>query len=132
MAKKVILFLLKLGIAGGLFALVFYPQWFGLPADKFQRVSPGDMLEEIRQAGAPSLAFWLTAAVSIRIIGMLCGVLRWRILLRGQGLHIPFWYMVGSWFIGRTFGIFLPGTIGLDGYRLYDSALYTGEVIKCT
>ncbi|NUM55114.1 MAG: sulfatase-like hydrolase/transferase [Candidatus Hydrogenedentes bacterium] len=132
MAKKLVLFVVKASIAAGLFALLFFPDWFGLPADKFQRVTPGDMLAEVRDAGAPSLAFWLTAAVLVRVTGMLCGVLRWRILLRGQGLHIPFWYMVGSWFIGRTFGIFLPGTIGLDGYRLYDSALYTGEVIKCT
>lgn len=132
MAKKIVFFIIKLSIAGGLFALLFYPQLFGLPADKFQRVTPGDMLAEIKAAGAPSLAFWLIAAVLVRVTGMLCGVLRWRILLRGQGLHMPFWYMVGSWFIGRTFGIFLPGTIGLDGYRLYDSASYTGEVIKCT
>ena len=132
MAKKVVFFLVKIAVAGGLFALLFYPQLFGLPADKFQRVTPGDMLNEIRHAGAPSLAFWLIAGVLIRVVGMLCGVLRWRILLRGQGLDMPFWYMTGSWFIGRTFGMFLPGTIGLDGYRLYDSALYTGEVIKCT
>lgn len=132
MTKKAVLFVLKFAFAGALFALLFYPQWFGLPADKFQRVTPGDMLAELREAGAPSLLFWLTAAVLVRLTGMLCGVLRWRILLHGQGLHMPFWYMVGSWFIGRTFGIFLPGTIGLDGYRLYDSALYTGEVIKCT
>lgn len=132
MAKKLVLFVVKISIAAGLFALLFFPHWFGLPADKFQRVTPGDMLAEIREAGAPSLVFWLTAAVLVRVTGMLCGVLRWRILLHGQGLHMPFWYMVGSWFIGRTFGIFLPGTIGLDGYRLYDSALYTGEVIKCT
>jgi len=132
MAKKIILFVVKIAIAGGLLALLFYPQLFGLPADKFQRVTPGHMLEEIRQAGASSLIFWLVAAVLVRITGMLCGVLRWRILLRGQGLSMPFWYMVGSWFIGRTFGIFLPGTLGLDGYRLYDSSMYTGEVIKCT
>lgn len=132
MVKKVLLLCVKLGFAAGLFALLFYPQLFGLPADKFQRVSPGDMLEELRQAGASNLVFWLVAAVVVRVTGMLCGVLRWRILLRGQGLHMPFWYMVGSWFIGRTFGIFLPGTIGLDGYRLYDSSMYTGEVIKCT
>ncbi|GMU93687.1 MAG: hypothetical protein AMXMBFR4_27450 [Candidatus Hydrogenedentota bacterium] len=132
MFKKVVVSVFMLAITAGMFVLLFYPQAFGLSPELFQKVSPRDMLEELRQAGAPSLAFWLTAAVLVRLSGMLCGVLRWRVLLRGQGIHIPFWYMVGSWFIGRTFGIFLPGTLGLDGYRLYDSAMYTGEVIKCT
>ena len=34
--------------------------------------------------------------------------------------------------MGRAVGLFLPGTVGLDGYRLVESAAYTGEVIKCT
>ncbi|MBN2311972.1 MAG: flippase-like domain-containing protein, partial [Candidatus Hydrogenedentes bacterium] len=116
----------------GLFVLLFRPQTFGLPADYFGAITPGKLLAELRQVEAKHIAFWLLFATIVKLLGMLAGVLRWRLLLHGQGLRMPFWYMVQSWFIGRTIGIFLPGTIGLDGYRLYDSARYTGEVVKST
>ena len=130
--KKAVAFCIKLGVTVFLFFLLFRPELFGLRPDQFGGITPGDLLREVQEAHAGGLVFWLSFALLVKLTGMLCGVLRWRILLKGQGVHIPFWYMVGSWFVGRTIGIFLPGTIGLDGYRLYDSARYTGEVIKCT
>ncbi|MCP4645534.1 MAG: sulfatase-like hydrolase/transferase [bacterium] len=132
MQKKAIIFGIKLLITVGLFVLLFRPQTFGLRADLFGAITPGKLIDEIRQADARNVAFWLGFAAIVKLAGMLAGVLRWRLLLQGQGLKMPFWYMVQSWFIGRTIGIFLPGTLGLDGYRLYDSARYTGEVIKST
>jgi arylsulfatase A-like enzyme/uncharacterized membrane protein YbhN (UPF0104 family) len=98
----------------------------------YERMTLGTLLEVIRNVETHHLAFWLAFALLVKLAGMLCGVLRWRLLLKGQGLSIPFWYMVQSWFVGRTIGIFLPGTIGLDGYRLYDSARYTGDAVKST
>ena len=98
----------------------------------FRGLTFGVLIEELREVETHSVVFWLTFAIVVKLLGMLAGVLRWRLLLRGQGLHIPFWYLVQSWFIGRIIGVFLPGTIGLDGYRLYDSTRYTGEVIKTT
>lgn len=130
--KKIIGFALKLGVTVGLFVLLFWPQTFGLAPDRFGGIKPGDLWREIQGSQASHIFFWLGFALIVKLGGMLCGVLRWRILLRGQGIPMPFWYTVSSWFVGRTIGIFLPGTIGLDGYRLYDSSRYTGEVIKCT
>ncbi len=130
--KKAAGFAIKLVVTVGLFVLLFRPETFGLPPDQFHGVKPGDMLREVREAGAHNVVFWLTFAAVVKLAGMLAGVLRWRLLLHGQGIRMPFWYMVQSWFVGRFIGIFLPGTIGLDGYRLYDSCRYTGEVIKCT
>ncbi|MCC6698821.1 MAG: sulfatase-like hydrolase/transferase [Candidatus Hydrogenedentes bacterium] len=132
MAKRILLFLIKLCVTAGLFVLLFRPETFFLSPDQFGGVKPGHMLQELREAGAHSIVFWLTFAAVVKLSGLFCGMLRWRLLLQGQGLSIPFTYIARSWFIGRTIGIFLPGTIGLDGYRLYDSSLYTGEVIKCT
>jgi len=129
--KKSVGWVIKLAVTAGLFLLLFRPETFGLPSDRFGDISPADMMREIRESQAHAVAFWLTFALVVKLVGMLCGVLRWRLLLHGQGLSIPFWYLVQSWFVGRTIGIFLPGTIGLDGYRLYDSSRYTGEVIKC-
>ena len=129
--KRTIATLLKIGVTLLLFLLLFWPEYLGLKPDKFGAVKPWDMWHEIQKAGASNVLFWLGLGLVVKLAGMLCGVLRWRILLHGQGLRMPFWYMTGTWFVGRAFGIFLPGTAGLDGYRLYDSARYTGEAIKC-
>lgn len=130
--KKIVSFVLKVAVTVGLFVLLFWPETYGLPIDQFGGVKPGDILREIQEADAHGVIFWLSLALVVKMAGLMCNVMRWRLLLHGQGIRIPFLYLVGSWFVGRTLGIFLPGTIGLDGYRLYDSSRYTGEVIKCT
>ncbi|HPC14808.1 MAG TPA: sulfatase-like hydrolase/transferase [Candidatus Hydrogenedentes bacterium] len=130
--RRIISGSLKIIVTGGLFLLLFRPQTFGLRPDQFGGVTPMALLEEIRAADASNLAVWLLLAVVIKLSGMLAGIARWQLLLKGQGLYMPFWYMTQSWFVGRMFGIFMPGTIGLDGYRLYDSSLYTKEPLKCT
>lgn len=130
MPKKVIGIALKLAVTAGLFLLLFRPQTFGLRADLFGGVTPRSLWDELMSVDPRRAALWLTFALVMKLSGMLAGVIRWRLLLRGQGLRMPFWYMVQSWFVGRMFGIFLPSTIGLDGYRFYDSSLYTREPIK--
>ncbi len=129
--KRVISTLLKAGVTVGLFVLLFWPETFGLPADTFGGVKPGALLNEIRSLNPSHAIPWLLFALFIRLGGIMCGVIRWKILLNGQNLYMPFGYMTQSWFIGRTIGIFLPSTLGLDGYRLYDSVRYTGNVVRC-
>jgi len=131
MKKKILSVFIKLVFTTLLFVLLFRPQTFGLDKDFFGGVTPAKMWEELRGAHWATLVPWLTFALVVKLIGMMAGVVRWRLLLKGQGLTIPFGYLVQSWFVGRAIGIFLPGTIGLDGYRLYDSSLYTGEPVKC-
>ncbi len=131
MHKKAIAFAVKLFVTVGLFTLLFRPETFGLAPDFWgEDISLRSLIDEIRSVETHHILVWVLFAVAVKLAGMLFGVLRWRLLLQGQGLRMPFWYMVQSWFVGRFIGIFLPGTIGLDGYRLYDSSLYTGEVIK--
>lgn len=130
--KKTIGSLVKIVVTLGLFIFLFRPETFGLREDLFGNITLGGLLDELKEAGARNIAFWLLFATVVKLMGMTAGVIRWRYLLQGQGLHIPLPYMIQSWFVGRYIGIFLPGTIGLDGYRLYDSSMYTGEVIKST
>ena len=132
MSKKQIFFVAKLTFTVALFVLLFRPHTFGLRPDVFGGVTPSLMLQELREAGARNIAIWLMFAIVVKLCGMFAGLIRWRLLLQGQGLQIPFFYMIKSWFIGRMIGTFLPGTIGLDGYRLLDSSRYTGELVKCT
>ena len=132
MPKKLISFGVKCAVTIGLFVLLFRPETYGLRYDLFGDITPMSLWKELRGVSLGNIVFWLGFATIVKLAGMLCGVLRWRLLLQGQGLSIPFWYMVQSWFVGRFIGIFLPGTLGLDGYRLYDSSMYTREVIKST
>jgi len=78
--------------------------------------------------------FWLfvAAAAAIKFVGILASMQRWRVLLRGQGIELPFWHIFGSFLIGRFIGTFLPSTAGLDGYTLYDAARFSGRTVEAT
>lgn len=76
--------------------------------------------------------FWKFAllAFAIRVCGIVCSMLRWSLLLRGQGLHFPFLHIVTTFLIGRFLGTFLPSTVGLDGYKLYDAVRFSGRTME--
>ena len=65
-------------------------------------------------------------------MGILASMVRWRILLRGQSIDLPFRHIFGSFLIGRFIGTFLPSTAGLDGYKLYDAARFSGRTVEVT
>lgn len=78
--------------------------------------------------------FWrfTLTAFAIRCVGMFGSMLRWYMLLRGQGVVFRMSHIVTTFLIGRFLGTFLPSTIGLDGYKLYDAARYSGRTIEAT
>lgn len=78
--------------------------------------------------------FWrfTLLAFAIRCVGMFASMLRWHLLLRGQGIVFHLWHIVTTFLIGRFLGTFLPSTIGLDGYKLYDAARFSGRTIEVT
>src|SRR5262249_32663218 len=61
---------------------------------------------------------------------ILSSMYRWQLLLEGQGIGLPFRHIFGSFLIGRFLGTFLPSTIGLDGYKLYDAARFSGRSVE--
>ncbi len=70
---------------------------------------------------------WGAAAMAIKFVGVLGSAFAWWVLLRGQGIAFPFWQTtVTSFLIGRFIGTFLPSTLGLDGYTLYEAVRYSG------
>src|SRR5262249_34293701 len=79
-------------------------------------------------------AFWrFTAlAVGVKAVGILSSMLRWSVLLRAQAIVFPFGHIVTTFLIGRFLGTFLPSTIGLDGYKLYDAARFSGRTVEVT
>lgn len=75
--------------------------------------------------------FW-ALAVCMQLVAIGFAVMRWRLLLRGQGIHAPTRFLAKSFLIGRFFGAFTPGGLGLDGWRLFDVGKRTGHYAKVT
>ena len=57
---------------------------------------------------------------------------RWQILLAGSGHRLTFGFLCRTYFIGRFFGIVTPTTLGLDGWRLYETIRLTRKPVECT
>ncbi len=71
---------------------------------------------------------WSLVAMTIKFAGVLASCAGWQLLLRGQGIVFPFWQQgVTSFLIGRFIGTFLPSTIGLDAYTLYEAGRYSNQ-----
>lgn len=69
-------------------------------------------------------------ATFVKFMGVFGNMYRWQLLLVGQGMRFPFGHIVGTFLIGRFLGTFMPSTIGLDGYRLYDAAHFSKRGIE--
>ncbi len=78
--------------------------------------------------------FWtfVGLAAGVKFVGILASMSRWRLLLLGQQIELPFRHIFGSFLIGRFIGTFLPSTAGLDGYKLYDAARFSGRTVEAT
>jgi uncharacterized membrane protein YbhN (UPF0104 family) len=100
----------------------------------FQLV-PAELSElwgEIRNLRLAVFLPWFLAAMLIKLVGIFANILRWQILLRGQGIELGFGYLTRTYFIGRYFGIVTPSTMGLDAWRLYDTIRLTRRPVECT
>lgn len=66
-------------------------------------------------------------AMGIKLVGVVASAGAWFLLLRGQRIRLPFLQTVLTGFlIGRFIGTFLPSTLGLDGYTLWEAGRVTG------
>ncbi|MBI2881269.1 MAG: flippase-like domain-containing protein [Candidatus Tectomicrobia bacterium] len=107
--KKKIALAVKVGVS---LALVF---WL------VQKMDLGRFwAEAVRMAPA-----WLLLALLFKSCGVFASILRWKVLLKGQGMDVPLRFLASSFLEGRFFGTFLPSTIGLDTYRTVDLARYS-------
>ncbi|MFK7991758.1 MAG: sulfatase-like hydrolase/transferase [Sandaracinaceae bacterium] len=68
---------------------------------------------------------WFGAAAAMQMTAIGFAVVRWRMLLGGQGIRAKWSFLVPSFMIGRFWGAFTPGGLGLDGWRLYDVATHS-------
>ena len=90
------------------------------------------VLDVIRNIDAFTFFSFLLIGAAIRFVGILGSMLRWQLVLRGQGIEMPFQHIFGAFLIGRAIGFFLPSTAGLDAYKLYDAARFSGKTVEVT
>jgi len=91
-----------------------------------------DVWHEIRSIDPAVFVPWFLFAIGIKLVGILANILRWKLLLDGQGLKFDLKWLTASYFVGRFFGIVMPSTLGLDGWRLYDTIRVTRKPVECT
>lgn len=129
--KKRIKWVIKLAFTISLFILIFNPKFFGIQK-QFIPVTLVGLWNEVTGINLSVFFQWILIAMAIKALGMFSSMLRWDLLLKGQAIKLPFSHLMGTFLVGRFFGMFLPSTIGLDGYRLYDVAKHTGKVVEST
>jgi uncharacterized membrane protein YbhN (UPF0104 family) len=118
---RAVLLLAKLAATGALFALLFAQDEFSFEG----------LLKELQRIEGVRFAVWALLGLAFKLSGIFANVRRWQLLLRGQNLHLRFGFLCGSFFVGRFFGIFTPGTLGLDGFKLYDAIRVTRRPVDC-
>ena len=76
---------------------------------------------------------WLVVALCIQLGAVACSIVRWGVLLRGQGIYAPWSHLVSAFMTGRFFSTVSPGGwTGLDAYRIYDIASRTKKTARAT
>jgi hypothetical protein len=75
---------------------------------------------------------WLTAAVALYAVMVLLSAWRWGLLLKAQGIHLPFARLTASFLVATFFNNFLPSNIGGDVVRIADSAPAAGSKTLAT
>lgn len=82
----------------------------------------------VSQVDGTTFAIFAVVAMAVKFSGVISSAYAWHLLLVGQGIRFPFWSKImTSFLIGRFIGTFLPSTIGLDGYTLYEAGRYSNQ-----
>lgn len=68
---------------------------------------------------------WLLIGVVMIFVANILAVPRWQILLRAQGIHMPFWEAFRLTFVGYFFNFIVPGGTGGDVVKAYYATKYT-------
>ena len=116
-AKKAALTLLKLIVSLGILAYIF---------TKFV---------DIRQLGTTLVRanwFYFTVAVIVYFLVQGLSAYRWHLLIKPQGLTVPFRKILAFYFLGMYFNFFLPSSIGGDVFKVYYLNKETNRLSACT
>jgi glycosyltransferase 2 family protein len=64
---------------------------------------------------------WMLIGIPVALVGEVANIVRWKILLRVQGMDLGWLRITQLFFIGLFFNLFMPGYTGGDFARLYFS-----------
>jgi uncharacterized protein (TIRG00374 family) len=98
----------------------------GLIVYLFRRVN----LVEVGEAIAAANGWVLVLALLLYFAAITLGCAKWNILLRAQGIHVPFRSLLSYSFIGAFFSNFLPANVGGDVMRGYGLARHTARTAE--
>jgi len=90
------------------------------------------VLDVLQQIDAGTFLLFALIGAVVRFLGVFASMVRWHLVLLGQGIEFPFRHVFGAFLIGRAIGFFLPSTAGLDAYKLYDAARFSGRTVEVT
>lgn len=86
------------------------------------------IMQYIELVDGQTFLLFAVLAMVIKFIGVLSSAFAWHLLLIGQGIRFAYWQsIVTAFLIGRFIGTFLPSTVGLDGYTLYEAGKYSNQ-----
>jgi len=86
------------------------------------------IVEYLPSVDARTFIVFALLAMLVKAVGVVSSAYAWHLLLVGQRIRYPFWSAIMTAFlIGRFIGTFLPSTIGLDGYTLYEAGRYSNQ-----
>jgi len=94
----------------------------------FSRVEVARLWTVARSASLP----WLAAALLLYYVMIAVSVWRWSLLLRAQGLDLPFRRLNASFLVATFFNNFLPSNIGGDVVRIADTVPAAGSKTLAT
>lgn len=119
----------RVAVTVALFLLLFRPSLFGLRVS-FVPVSLDALWAEIAGAEGPRFWTWIGVALLVKAVAIGASIAKWGLLLRAQAIRLSLPSLAAIFLMGRFFGTFLPGTLGLDGFRLYEVARRTGRAVE--
>jgi arylsulfatase A-like enzyme/uncharacterized membrane protein YbhN (UPF0104 family) len=116
-ARKWLRLGLKVAVSAAIISLIFYKI--------FQRQEADTLWAHVAE-----LRLWLVALCAVSFgIAICANILRWNLLLKGQGIHAPAGYLASTFMIARFFGA-AGGLIGQSGFRLYDLSRRTKKTAR--
>ncbi|MCK4761770.1 MAG: flippase-like domain-containing protein [Candidatus Aminicenantes bacterium] len=118
--KKILLLLLRVAVSVGLIGYFLYT----LSIDEG---SVGAALQKFGRAFSGASLIWLIPAFLLHTVGFSLISLRWKILLKPQGVNAKFSQLFKYYFMAAFFNTILPSTIGGDAVRVIESKKLTGD-----
>ncbi len=87
------------------------------------RIGAGQILSSLEKTNL----LWLFGAVLLFTASYWLGSVQWELLLKGEGIQLPFRKTLEYYYVGLFFNNFLPSQLGGDMFRMFDIRRMTAD-----